>query len=335
MAQSNEDGPLQHPAKRYIRQPSSRPLVTYGKKDTKLLSLTASQFRDTIYDLPKDDGQDQARESGSSGRGTPQPRASLEASEPSEAESVPKGVNNAPSAGPEKRRSQFAVQDTPFEAQREHSSNIKQQANPRKALKRQERPLTRPQKVTAAKSTTKTTPVHKSAAQRRLPVDELILVPSAVDDGEALEAPPTSPPAVEVQDPITDHASSPCKRSVSPSAGGDDQARTKSAKTPLTSLRTRLKAPPSIFRIVQRKKTLQRCSYNPRGHDGFDMTELKVVPLPRKKRKPRSSFASTFSALQLSNGPLPDVEFEVLAIRLKLKGEREDVEPEQENVHLG
>lgn len=147
---------------------------------------------------------------------------------------------------------------------------------------------------------------------RRLPVDELLMVPTPLEQPDYLRAPDSSFAGIQTQDPIAD-SSSPAQKAVVPPAKDSSTKK----ETPLTSIRKRLKTPNFTHKsiVALRKKhndQKKSCSKAERNlGDGFDSSELKARPCQSKKqRRNGTTLLRGLGALQLQPGPLPQVEFE-------------------------
>lgn len=146
--------------------------------------------------------------------------------------------------------------------------------------------------------------------KRRLPVNELIMVPSDVADLDL--RPPGS--SEEETDPIEEEL-------LPTDCGRRDEVAT-APSTTLSSLRKALRLPPPTNVLPPRKRIIPRSTISDQGCDGFATSELSI-PIRQKLRKARKSgFVATTGTLELSLGPSPDIVFQ----RDELKSE---VEPTQ------
>jgi hypothetical protein len=327
MANSPQSASMQQPnrAMRFIRQPSPRRLITYSKKDSKLLSLNAKQFRASVYDIPDDDSDGDSFEgniaagSRCPNEATNSPRsvtvagdlraANGQANEHSNERShghsnhllsVPSAKDCHNNTGTGSERVQEA-ENSPQPLVRKHKATAKVKAKPK-------------QSSTAA-------PSAKPTIGRCLPVNELFLVQSPVDYTH-FDAPPTGPPDITVQDPISEQVSSPCKRAASPSSCEGVKAVKRDRKAPLSVLRLRLKPPPPLFKAIRRTANAKTPS---RGGDGFEDNERRVSHAKRRRQRRTTNTAlQAFRSLTLSNGPLPEVEFDESGVELKMESARQD-----------
>jgi len=150
---------------------------------------------------------------------------------------------------------------------------------------------------------------------RRLPVNELFCVASLPDDDDLFD-PPSSIPGIDVLDAIMDQS----RQDLEASERGCVIDKT-TPKAPLTSIRKLSKS------TKYRHKSLTQLRYKQRpsslfaragaqgqaAGDGFELSELEITyrsRAPRQSRKCTRISALTYGVLQLSGGPLPDVNFE-------------------------
>lgn len=164
--------------------------------------------------------------------------------------------------------------------------------------------------ATLAPSTATQKIIHQPLGS--LPVNELLLARS-VHRAEAT-CDRSSPPGVDTQDTI-EPSSTAVKRAAS--AISDDE--NPQLRAPLTSIRKRLKTPKSAHKsvVALRKKHDARSPFSKiadkilKPGDGFEISELKIANsgLAIERRRKFKPLALSFSALTISSGPLPDVQF--------------------------
>jgi hypothetical protein len=312
-------------AKRFIRQPSSRRLITYSKKDSKLLPLNAKQFRTSVYDIPDDDSD------GDSSEGN----IAVGSRCPKNAKNSPNSVNVAGGL----RTTNGQANEHPNERFHGHKINLLSVPSANDyhnstgtGFERvpeddnSPQPLVRKHKATAKvkpkpRQSSTSAATAKPTIGRCLPVNELFLVQSPVDYTH-FDSPPTSPPDIAAQDPISEHAGSPCKRAASPSSWEGVKAVKRGSKAPLSVLRLRLKPPPPLFKAIKRTANAETL---PRGGDGFEDNERRVSHAKlRRQRRTTNATLQAFGSLTLSSGPLPEVEFDESGVELKVKTVRQD-----------
>lgn len=281
-----------------------RPLITYGKKDSCPLPLSAHDFRLDPYTIPADE-DDQAGE-----HGARDPQEALADTSASLEATANEGVGSGPSddSGP------------PHHAG--DASGVKSLIEPKSA------PSIPPRERDGSPAPKKVKGVVRRKARRapprtarRLPVNELVLVPSPADDEDHATL-RSRPPGARTQRPLGDQTNPPHALDVSPIESEDDGHREQLPKQqPLSALHKRLRSGKSRYKSVadlRRRRAEQlsagRTSSNPRPGDGFDDQELSISPLARKAARQRhvrqDPFLLSFGALQLQSGPLPDVKFE-------------------------
>lgn len=156
---------------------------------------------------------------------------------------------------------------------------------------------------------------------RRLPVDELLMAPSPLEQPDYLRAPDSSILGIEKQDPIAD-SSSPLRKVV---VDRVECGRHKK-ETPLTSIRKRLKAPNSTHKsiVTLRKKQIDRkptvAKVERNLGDGFDSSEIRARSCHvKKQRRNGTKLVRGLGALQLQPGPLPKVKFEESSSELQFE----------------
>ena len=288
-------------------EPPQRPRITYGRKDTKLLSLTANQFRPDTYAIPSDDENGLAASD-----------ALLQAAEREG------GSDDDPELSDAERPELHILQinDNPRAV-----TPIRRQPGARESRAKQLTTATseKPAPQTKARVPSKKSSKGKlSTPARRLPAKELFLVTSPVNYAQDVQ-PASTYHGVQSHDPINDRSSSQRKRSISPIGLDDGEIPRRASKAPLTAIRKRLQTPKSRHKSLKRR-TAERSSWSrnveePKGRDGFEKAEL-AIPLHMKvqrRRKPKAPLVLGFGALQLKSGPLPEVEFEPSAAELKME----------------
>ncbi len=306
-------------ARRFIHQDSPRPLITYGKKDTKLISLSADQFRTSVYDLPTDDDDNDAQQAA---------RAVLQAVEQETKASQDSVLSDA-----------ALLQHLPVQ-RREHDegptadgasghvlSRKKKQINHAvdsgKTASKQNLP---PAKVAKPKSKVNGSTKNATKASKRkavtprgVPANELHLVPSNTVTVPR-KAVASSYAGVAFEDPIVDSSLAPCKRAISPAEGNDEAPAKKLARTPVGVLKTRWKGPLSRFKSLRRGDKLPVSGMDLRGRDGFEKCEprLDSGKKRRTRRLVRTPSVPNLAALDLTSGPLPDVDFHDSAVELDM-----------------
>ena len=293
--------------------PAPKPLITYGKKDTRPLPLSANHLRRNIRALlPQESaighesGEDDNR----------QFEASTHAKELPSNQSL--DSESELSAG-----SDSAANPTTIEAGWSPAANHSLpldaiEAAKEKCIDKSSRALEpkRKTKISAprlAKSDVKASTNRRVApgSNRRLPVNELVLVRSPVHEAP-VETPSSSHSGCGTQDPINDKGSSPLKRSAPPVDANPIDAVEQPSR-PLSVFKHRLGVRKPRHKSLGdlRKKYISHTVDIAPG-DGFEEAEMYVSPLARKKAKlrPRQcALLSGFNALQLQSGPLPEVEF--------------------------
>lgn len=297
-----------------------RPLITYGKKDSRPLLLSANHFRLDPYSIPPDETSHEeqhgppASTDARSGKST-----QLEAAADNSAElqhldphgSLTRDVpcQHVQSAATLRSRSSTAASaaapgadSTPLPTQ------PRQKERPR-APKR----IKRVAEDKARQSTSET--------RRRLPVNELVLVPSPAGDANNA-GPRSSPPGAQTEDPIGDGTSSFLTRDVSPIDSEDEGHEKQPARKqqPLSAIHKRLRTSKTRYKSITdlRKKRAKQppsaCNVSTKHGDGFAGDELFVSPLARKtvrrRRLKQDPLVSSFRASQLQSRPLPDVKFQ-------------------------
>ena len=322
------------PARRFIRQSSSRSLITYGKKTTPLLSLTASHFLSSVSDLRLDEDHGEIVSPKRTRPVSPiRDRESSQDSVLSDAEPLPEQVRNDVARRRLDRPSPVGIHtETPSNSRdltearpQEHGSRVETPSAPAPVRRR-----------TSATKTTKKVPRNSEAAprkgstiQRRLPVNELFLVPSTVDyTCGNTRSRSSSSLGIDIQDPIVDRSSSPNKAYVSPGISRSGGTLSNRPRDSLSTIKSRLKRPPSIFKQIDRVKPDRWHRKVLRG-DGFDNSELRIVDIPRPRRRPKPNSPSmlAFAELQLTSGPLPDITFQPSADQLEVGVEHNDATP--------
>ena len=253
-------------------------LITYGKKDRKLLSLSATQFRLSNEEPSNSKAVAERSQEDSVGSSSGSPNKRKTSSRPQE-----KAVKHRKAGKRKLHRAQTAgsghlsrvdALGTPFEGERAYRPSSE---------------------------------LSSAKACRRLPVNELILVSDAADSEHDIE-PLTSPAAEHVRDPIQNVSSSPKHRRWSTSIIPEQ----KPVLTPLSILRTRLKPPRSSMKRLRPVNCTRLGEPEQMGRDGFDNVEMRrKLPTRRSKtlRSARSPLIVGSDALRLCYGPLPDVEF--------------------------
>lgn len=309
-----------------LRRISRKPIITYGKKPTRVLSLSGEQFRSDIFNIPSDD------EGQSSGHH--QAKVLLQAadeherSEESDSSQVSHDSNieqqhatrGAAKANIRRTRSKVVASpraskvaakavgrpnNRPILLQREPARPKAAQKTPSKATDRTKAPETVKRKPSKAKAT---------ALAKRLPINELFLVNSPLDRTRSGE-PQSSYHGILTQDPIQSISSSSRKRRSSSSSIQDFERPGKSSRTSLSALVGRFRPlryghkklrhqGDDLFAIIHR---------DPKGCDGFEQSEVAVKPQFAKVKRRQSQkdrLVHGFQGLDLQCGPLPDVEFE-------------------------
>lgn len=315
--------------RRSIRQRSSRPLVTYGKKTGRLLPLNASQFRPSAYDIlvePDDVDKQQKplladREmlatEGRSHRGMGVPAGELR--------------SDPPAAVIEGRPRRIILHD----GNSHHCRSTDTSNNPPKPLKaiHENQPGPKTQLTSLSPETVSTT-AREPSHHRRLPVQELTLIKSPPQGTREFTRSRT-PVDAEARDPITDHTSSPTRDPVPAVTRQETRCTAHRVPRNRTAHKALLKAPRAAFKSIERKLRLQHTLRAACG-DGFDTSELQVRGMPkiRRKRKPRSPSTLALARLQLTSGPLPDVEFHDYAVELDMVTDNKDITVKQPSADM-
>ena len=337
LAADNSLGHGQFPSTR----PPQPPKITYGKKATKTLSLTGVQFRNSAYDLPFDDDDEDKESTASSPLFVERRRLGVEDADESSLsgagdaiQDVPPGQSRIALVG--NPRAVIATKSVSVGKSRKLRTEPPITVNRTRATQTQAPEKTRVgQKPRQIKVASKTTPKKRNATPaRRLPVSELFLVasPPSCPNHDPL----SSCPGVEVQDPINEFSSSPRKRNVSPADLDDDGTVHKALKTPLTAIWRRLQTSKWKHKSIttarkpkdETRSVMMKSDHTePRGRDGFDASEIVITGRrnTRKQRTQRTMLVPKFHALQLKSGPLPDVKFD-LSVKLEPQTQNLDVD---------
>lgn len=160
---------------------------------------------------------------------------------------------------------------------------------------------------------------RKSKEQRRLPVNELLMVRSPED--YVAEDPDISSIDNQQLDAIADKRTSRPKRKRAADDADQSVDRSTAALAPLSEIRKRLRVPSAKYKSIKAlRQKLERPSRNLkptssviRGADGFEGPELFVsaqARASRRRRGPRQPKLLPFRSLALRGGPLPDVTFQ-------------------------
>lgn len=300
----------------------SRPTkITYGKKTTNLLPLSARHFRSSVYDITLDNESDEQLHELLMAGGLGDAGNDEEPKGRDEDDSQPDAVEILRSAFLGRSAQASSVpQCKNDKTKKPVASGMTwvprpgQLASPR-AVEKLTHAKYRPRKANQSVASRK----ELITPARRLPVNELFMVASPPHHTGM--DPTGSYHGVESQDPITNVSSSPRKHNISPVVSDDERSAAKAVKTRLSDIRRRLTAPKwrhESFQKARRSKTettmLMQTKYSEhRGRDGFATAELVVCsrPLsrPRKQQRAHPPLTPRFNALQLGNGLLPDVEF--------------------------
>ncbi|KAK3112172.1 hypothetical protein LTR53_011830 [Teratosphaeriaceae sp. CCFEE 6253] len=309
------------------------PLITYGRS-SKPLSLSGSQFiRRDNYDLPSDDEEPPAADNGSSLPGVDDDGSDSSMLSDEELEAMsrhfkPRSVAKRPARLDVLEASSASSRPSAPPGASNAKTGIFRSVSKAKARSEHRKQLTDPSNETpsggpackAAIDPLKVSCAHRKpqSLARRIPVGELTLVNSPPD----LALDPTSTgPGIDVQDPIQDQSSQPHKPEINESSDG---------KTPLTSIRKRLRTPGYRHRALSalRRQQLRQsqsgnaCDPSKAVGDGFDRSELKITyqrPVPQKIRKRAAPKSLTYGPLELSGGPLPEVILDCLTDDLQME----------------
>ncbi|KAK5165510.1 uncharacterized protein LTR77_009039 [Saxophila tyrrhenica] len=169
----------------------------------------------------------------------------------------------------------------------------------------------------STKSVSSAKPKQTAVIFRTVPANELQLV-SSVPNPLEYHAPASSFPSIAVQDPIVDSSLPPFKSKTSPTVCDDGDSTKVPAKTPVSALRARWKVPPPLFKAIRKTDKFQVSTAGHRSGDGFEDSELTFGTV-KKRRKWRSPSIPNLASLELTNGPLPDVDFCDTPSRLKVE----------------
>jgi len=322
---------------------AGKALITYGRS-TRPLSLNASQFiRQDTYDIPSD-SNDEREEAGALLQATARHDTVSSDSLLSDAESFGVPGSSHPTSSPRRLSKLDILEAASASTHRKPSSTAQ---GKKRTAKRVQKPKPKPKPTydfelaghpgRIAKSNpavarnmgtrngvSKEKPKAKAPA-RRLPVNELMLVASAPQYENLLE-PLSSAPGVQTQDPITELSSEVRQGSVSSISSGSTRER-RTAKTPLTSIRKRLKTPKYKHKVLKRKEIEQSSVWGGRGAtktqtgDGFEESELHIDYriVTHRKRNRKTGNPLSYNVLQLASGPLPEVLFECSTDELQLE----------------
>lgn len=325
-----------------------RPFITYGKKDTRPLPLTANHFRRSDYSIPPDECEDEdlrdrsvyaatrigtrvltqaaADESSNSGLSDEpdQPR-------PEEVE-VAQPLIHCHSAG--------ATAARPFKLS---STGTKQTDSSYSVGMPESKPapvadVSSPAPKRVKRSAPGLAPaVQATNAPRRPPVNELVLVIYPLDNAN-FGHPQSSGNDIQTLDPINDHTGSAPELVMDPAGQLDVQSFTK--KQPLSTYKNRLARNKSRYKSVRDLRKMRtgqpsREQHHKQSHgDGFTIEELHVRPLVRRALCRKRSWPDLplagFRALQLQSGPLPDVRFEQQPSTLELSSKYELCQPAEQ-----
>lgn len=332
----------------FLQRPERAPLKTYGKKDSRPLSLTAKQFRSDAFDIPSDNEDDSSSRRDTTSdfleaieqdaRALDSPLSSAEYS--SDPRSLREGHNRHGA-----RSKYFPARDvrsTQPSTVNGTARSKKDTAKPIKTPKKQpvyppapgrrnnatvaQRDRAIQEREPRATRTKKHLEASKATQARRLPVNELFLVKSPISAACNVEARST-PSGIQTQDQIHDEFSSPLKRR-SPENREDDTTNDRPPKIPVSALRARFKSRKLAFKNVQGAHRSTRLYHSPssehlhsRGRDGFEDSELAVKTKSRKvkrRHKEPPHLSERIAALQLGRGRLPHVEFKSSSMALEL-----------------
>ncbi|KAK1082735.1 hypothetical protein LTR33_003716 [Friedmanniomyces endolithicus] len=190
-------------------------------------------------------------------------------------------------------------------------------AHPKELESRTDRVLEARTPAEAPLRASKSSSKHPNTKQpaRRLPVNELFCVASLPDDDDLFD-PPRSTPGIDVLDAIMDQS----RQDLEASERGCVIDKT-TPKAPLTSIRKLSKPTKYRHKSLAQLRHKQRPSslfaragaQGQAAGDGFELSKLEITypsRAPRQSRKCTRISALTYGVLQLSGGPLPDVNFE-------------------------
>ena len=328
--------------------------VATPDKPSKALSLTASQFRrvDT-YDIPSDDGHGEAgrllaaaeRDVDSDGDSLLLDHGSGELQVPTSRAAVlsAAGACKRPSstAASQSKKGTAKMVRKP-KAKPVYPAELPVSAG--RVNKLQRKGGKRRRSSDQAKTTVRR---PRKAVVRRLPVDELHMVPSALQDVTDVTADPLSSVAgVQTQDPISDLTSSLRRASVSSISSGDGAEIMRKRKAPLSAIRKRLSMhhakQKSIATLQARRKAHISCRDSKQFAysvgDGFEASEQRIAYCFkfRKQRRQRQTEVPQFefSALALESGLLPEVTFDssLMDIKAETYGEHAHATNDESNV---
>ena len=323
----------------------------YGKRPTKPLSVTANQFlrSNDIFSTPSD-----APEIGTAQAKTP--RTNRESS--SDSDDSP--LSDAEPSDPV-QNSHFANKEPPSLADRNAAPVLRRGVAPsptttgehgrrpaQKPRRRTELPTQRTdpaiheQATDASQRVPKTTPAAKAVKakrkaprrKRRLPVNELLLVPEPCQDDKSSELRRDARTVLQ-EDPVSSSAF-PLVDNVS-SDESDSSIEPRKRKSPLTAIRKRLKTPVSeqkSFKMLRPKHGVGTRAVTadlppPKLGDGFEASELQfssrasLRPLRMGLQRRQQPVWEGLQALSLTAGPLPDVTFDHPSSTLKVEASTE------------
>ena len=297
------------------------PKITYSKKDARPLALTGNQFRPNVYHIPTEDNDD-------SDEGESAIDALLAVSTHDEANPNASDQSDIDAASQSRVQTPHIVTETGFKAAVRNRPYREAQGSKRARHGTATKAKEPAQLAKTNASVKKTRKGRISAPARKLPANELFLVNSPPDYDFPAE-PASSCHGVQLQDPIHDFTSSPRKRSVSPISSDDEGVASMVSKAPLSAIRKRLQTPKARFKSLRglqsskvgRRSLGARHDDEPTGRDGFDDSELIIPPRiqGRRRAKHETALVRGFDSLQLTSGPLPDVDFESSAAELKIE----------------
>ena len=302
------------------KRPAKATLITYSRKD-RPLSLTADQFmRSDTYDLPSD-GDDEAlgRHEEASAKHAGSKSSSMSGLLDADGieDALLQAVNRAKPDTPSTLHADRSMPNQPPNGRSGHGIShfhpTKSKTSPK-----QPKPTTCKPRREGAKSTSlkQVVDVPKKGQPRRLPVGELLCVPSLQEDV-------TLGSSNNVSDTASHNACLQSTKTVD-----TKQARSVNT-TSATAIRKRLVVAKLKTKKLRRKRTEQDVlfgSYRPliRNGDGFEASEMTTTDRPKATRRTRKfQSAMAIRSLALSDGPLPEVTFDCLtdALQLETSGE--------------
>lgn len=319
------------------------PLITYGKKDTRPLPLTASHFRrygDQYEDPANNDEDDRGTDqNGLLAKGSAATAVVEKAV--TDDEDSESGLSDEPSPDPEDEidRCPSSPRERGAETNAARRTAFSKaclgRAGKRALAETPSHKRVSPRQIPPAPkrakrdSTTEPTRHNPERPSRRLPVNELVLVASPVDPTSTDQS-PVYVSSHRGNDPVSGQAASIHNGTVSQVGSGDELRNHRWFKQrPVSAFKERLRGNRRRHKSVsdlREKRTERSRPYSTKSNDhgdGFADGELFVSPharRPIRKRQPRhDQLIPGFGALQLRAGSLPDVVFDAAPASLKVE----------------